>query len=99
VTVYATTLLKCGVSGYPCARRRDRVPRMSDVFFASLQIYLIDLPFAYQCQQSSASDLRVTPVRQALQQSAWNDTFDGTCLTHHLSIHRWPDRKRVASPC
>jgi len=67
VTVYATTLLKLDVSCQPCARWRDRVPRMGNVFFAGLQIDLIDLPFAYQCQQSSASDLRVTPVRQALQ--------------------------------
>lgn len=42
------------------------LPRVHDVFLASLEVNLVNLALANQSQQTSAGYVRVTPVRQAL---------------------------------
>lgn len=42
------------------------LPRVYDVFLASLEVNLVDLTLADQSQQTSAGNVRITPVRQAL---------------------------------
>lgn len=48
----------------------NQVAGVYDVFLASLQCNLVDLAFATQSKQATTSSVSVTPVGNALTQSA-----------------------------